>query len=101
VPSTDFDRLLQKTEDDKHSRYTVEKVGSAILSFRLDLIKSLTIHSVSHPSHLGQQSGPRARPSGPVFPSGQSGQIWPSNGLVYTKGGFENLHLTGLQICES
>ena len=28
VPSTDFDRLLQKTEDDKYFRYTVEKVGS-------------------------------------------------------------------------
>jgi len=37
----------------------------------------------------------------PVSPSGQSRQIWPSTKPVYAKGGFENFHLTGLQICES
>jgi len=34
---------------------------------------------------------------GTVFPSGQSGQIWPSTGPVYAKGGLENHDLTGLQ----
>jgi len=28
--------------------------------------------------------------------SGSVGQIWPVTGLVYAKGGFENLNLTGL-----
>jgi len=37
----------------------------------------------------------------PVSPSGQFRQIWPSTEPVYAKGGFENFHLTGLQICES
>jgi hypothetical protein len=36
-----------------------------------------------------------------VFPSGQSGQVWPSAGPIFAKGGYENLHLTGPQICES
>jgi len=35
-----------------------------------------------------------------VFPSGQSGQIWPLTGPVYAKGGFGNFHLPGLQIYE-
>jgi hypothetical protein len=29
-------------------------------------------------------------------PSGQSGQIWPSIGQAYAKGGFESCDLTGL-----
>ena len=32
-PRTDFDRLLQKTEDYKHSRYAVERVGSGHVFF--------------------------------------------------------------------
>jgi hypothetical protein len=31
------------------------------------------------------------------FPSGQSGQIWPSTEPVYAKAGLENHDLTGLQ----